>query len=151
MKTLSRILLLILGAGLLAVAFSGCYTKKGAIRRFCQTDSVATVITLHDTVVTDRHSADTVFSALLDTVYLDSGRVHIEYIRTKEKVYLKGTCDPDTVIREIMIPVKVAVQVRKPSLMERVHDARWFLVLAFIMGYALRSYLVFRKNHQTNK
>lgn len=137
MKTLSRILLLIIGAGLMTVAFSGCYTKKGAIRRFCQTDSVATVITLHDTVVTDRHSADTVFSALLDTVYLDSGRVHIEYIRTKEKVYLKGTCDPDTVIREIKIPVKVAVQVRKPSLMERWYDARWFLLVNSILTASL--------------
>lgn len=65
-------------------------------------------VVVHDTLVVPGYRVeDTLVLTEHDTVYLDSGRLHVRVVRLPgEKVYVRGECDPDTVYKVLEVEVK---------------------------------------------
>ncbi len=115
---------------LLILILSGCYTKKKAIKKFCQADTVTT--TIHDTIYTQTVKTDSVFSVKLDSVFIRKDKLSIKYIRVHDSIYLSGQCDADTIYytKEIKVPVTQ----EKPT------PWYWF-VLAFMVGALFAAFI----------
>ena len=111
---------------------SSCYTRKGC-EQFCKTDSVRVVI--HDTIITDSIHTDTVFKADIDTVVLTKENLTIKYIKVKDKIYLSGTVKPDTIYRTKTVYYTVKEPIK--STFSKVLDLKWWIVLAFLIGFFL--------------
>lgn len=132
----------------LLLLLSGCYTKKGALERFCRQDTVMATVMVRDTVLVPEYSVDTVFSAHTDSVFIQNDRVQVKYIRRHDTIYIEGKCLSDTIYTEKLIQVRVPVkcpEVCETTLWEKLHDVRWWLILAFLIGLSLGLYLDIRR------
>jgi len=138
---------LVIGALLwCCVLFSGCYTKKQAIAKFCTVTHADTTIIVRDTVVLDSTHVDTVFSSRIDSIYIQQGKLSIKYIKERDSIYLSGKYDSDTIVRIDTIRVSIPVTIAncEKNWMEILHLSKWYLVVAFLIGFALALYLKFR-------
>lgn len=145
-KTIARILLFLIAASLLPL-LSSCYTKKRAIEKFCSPTSYDSTIVLHDTIVVDSISHDTVFHARIDTVELTKDKLTIKYIRVKDSIYLSGEYAGDTIVRHDTVMVTIPFNCPKvcpATLWERIYDARWFVLVSILLGMAFMGYLKLR-------
>lgn len=130
------------------VALSGCYTKKRALEKFCHPVTFDSTIVLHDTIVVNPISSDTVFSSRIDTVVLTKDKLTVTYIRVKDSIHLSGKYAGDTI--HVTDTVRVSIPFTCPKVCpatfkERIYDARWFILVALIAGYALRECLLYEK------
>ncbi len=118
---------------LLILILSGCYTKKKAIEKFCQADTVTT--TIHDTIYTQTVKTDTAFSVKLDSIFIRKDKLSIKYIRVHDSIYLSAECTADTLYytKEIKVPITQ----EKPL-------NYWWFALVFIIG-ALFAAVISRK------
>lgn len=119
------------------VALSGCYTKKRALEKFCRPVTFDSTIVLHDTVVVDSITRDTVFHASIDTVVLTKDKLTISYIRVRDSVYLFGKYAGDTIVRHDTVKVTIPFTCPKadlPTLWDHVQALWWALLLAFMAG-----------------
>lgn len=65
-------------------------------------------VLVHDTLVVPGYwVADTLVLTAYDTVYMDTGRLHVEVVRVPgERVFVRGACAPDTVYKAVPVEVK---------------------------------------------
>lgn len=92
---------------ILLIAFlSSCYTKNQAINKFCVQDTASIFVTIHDTIVIDSSSVDTVFDDNIDSVFVTKNKIEIKYIKIGGKIELSGKYVGDTFYRTTTITVK---------------------------------------------
>lgn len=132
-----------LAIALLISIVSGCYTKKTAIEKFCKQDKADTTIVIHDTIVMDSTRIDTVFSTIIDSVFIQQGKLSIRYIKVRDSIYLSGKYDSDTIVRidTIKVSIPIIIHSCNKTRLERIRDARNFIFLAFVIGGLLGLYM----------
>ena len=96
---------------LAVLLISGCYTKKGAIRKFCKADTITSQIVVRDTIVTERVQVDTIFNSTTDTITLIKDNLIIRYRKVAGKIMLSGEVKADTIYREKLVTVTQPVYV----------------------------------------
>lgn len=93
---------------------TSCYTKNGALKRFCKSDTITTQVLIHDTIVVDRLTTDTIFSTLVDSVVVVKDKLVIKYQKKGGKVHLSGEYKGDTIYKERIIEVKTPCNCPEP-------------------------------------
>ena len=95
----------------IAIGLSSCgcnYHLKKAEKK-CGYTTSASVITVHDTIYTERIVKDTIFSFTnsSDTVILKQNNLQIKYFYNTHDstVYIKGECKTDTIYKDRIITV----------------------------------------------
>ncbi len=105
-------------------------------------NEVVTVeVVRHDTVIVAPITADSVFSADLDTVYIEKDNLRIRYIRVRDSIYLEGKYLGDTIPRIDTVVVEVPIVVsREPTIWEEVRGWLWLMIL-IVLGIVFRKAL----------
>ena len=131
---------------LLISIVSGCYTKKTAIEKFCTKTTADTTIIKHDTIVLDSTRIDSVFSTIIDSVFIQQGKLSIRYIKMRDSIYLSGKYDSDTIVRidTFTVSIPIFIPSCNKTTLERIRDARNFIFLAFVLGCLLGVYMKLR-------
>jgi hypothetical protein len=102
-----------------------CYTKQGAIKRFCSNDT--TTLIIRDTIRTETIKHDTSFIYKGDTVTITKDRLVIRYFRVNDTTYISGECIGDTIYLEKVIKI--------PSIQPKPHPFKWYwLLFAALIG-----------------
>jgi hypothetical protein len=102
-----------------------CYTKQGAIKRFCTNDT--TTLIIRDTIRTETIKHDTSFIYKGDTVTITKDKLVIRYFRVNDTTYISGECKGDTVYLEKVV--------RIPSIQPKPHPFKWWwLLFAALIG-----------------
>jgi hypothetical protein len=102
-----------------------CYTKQGAIKRFCTNDT--TTLIIRDTIRTETIKHDTSFIYKGDTVTITKDKLVIRYFRVNDTTYISGECIGDTIYLEKVI--------RIPSTQPKPHPFKWWwLLFAALIG-----------------
>ena len=90
---------------ILMLSSCSCEYHYGKLKKKC--GIVKDTILVHDTIITNLVSRDTVFKYYSrDTVVVREGKLTMKYFYNSHDstVYLNGRCAPDTIIREIRVP-----------------------------------------------
>lgn len=124
--------------------FAGC--RSYCVKKYCNQTTADTTIIKHDTIVLDSTHVDTVFSSRIDSIYIKEGKLSIKYIKVRDSVYLSGKYEADTIYHTDTIRVSIPVTVPncERTWMETVHAARYWLLFAFVAGFALAIYVKLR-------
>ena len=102
-----------------------CYTKQGAIKRFCSNDT--TTLIIRDTIRTETVKHDTSFIYRGDTVTITKDKLVIRYFRVNDTTYISGECIGDTIYLEKVIQI--------PSIQPKPHPFKWWwLLFAALIG-----------------
>jgi hypothetical protein len=102
-----------------------CYTKQGAIKRFCSNDT--TTLIIRDTIRTETIKHDTSFIYKGDTVTITKDKLVIRYFRVNDTTYISGECIGDTIYLEKVIKI--------PSIQPKPHPFKWYwLLFAALIG-----------------
>lgn len=97
---------------------------------------------VHDTIVTQHVTVDTVFkSSVGDTVLIEKEKLKIKYVRLPgDSVFIEGECKPDTIIREI--PVTITKEIKAPTPM--INILIWIIII-IVLGAILLNHQFRRK------
>jgi hypothetical protein len=110
---------------LLILLFNSCFTKRGAINRFCTTDTLE--VTLHDTIRTETIKKDTAFVYKGDTITITKDRLQIKYFRVNDTTYIEGKCLGDTLY--------ITKTIKVPTIQPKPHPFKWYwLLFAALFG-----------------
>ena len=102
-----------------------CYTKQGAIKRFCSNDT--TTLIIRDTIRTETIKHDTSFIYKGDTVTITKDKLVIRYFRVNDTTYISGECIGDTIYLEKVIQI--------PTIQPKPHPFKWWwLLFAALIG-----------------
>jgi len=102
-----------------------CYTKQGAIKRFCSNDT--TTLVIRDTIRTETVKHDTSFIYKGDTVTINKDKLVIRYFRINDTTYISGECIGDSIYLEKVIKI--------PSIQPKPHPFKWWwLLFAALIG-----------------
>jgi hypothetical protein len=102
-----------------------CYTKQGAIKRFCSNDT--TTLIIRDTIRTETIKHDTSFIYRGDTVTITKDKLVIRYFRVNDTTYISGECIGDTIYLEKVIKI--------PLIQPKPHPFKWWwLLFAALIG-----------------
>lgn len=127
MKTIISLIIIVLYCMLCS-----CYTKKEAIEKFCNQDTIQTTIVIHDTIIVDSVQVDTVFNDRIDSVFIQKDKIQIQYIKKFGKIYLQGKCIGDTIYYEKKVIVEVPVNCPEPSNFDKIFlQAKWWIIIIF--------------------
>ena len=115
MKTITYIFLVFLALS------QGCSPKIRLTRLLEQHPelSVADTVRLQDTVVLPTVKSDTFVNLqkMTDTVVIEKERLSVKLFRKHDTLYVEGKCKPDTIIRELRVPVeKIKLIQSKPKI-----------------------------------
>lgn len=128
------VLLIIAVMGLASLFLFGCKSPQKQLRRLlADHPELASRDTIHDTIavpVAGIASVDTFITERIDTVYLDTGRLHVRVIRHLDTLIVQGECAPDTIVhhRRIIVDKLVPCPPKKRPTM-------WaWMLLAFFLG-----------------
>ena len=121
--------------------YSSCYTKNHAVKKFCNSDTIQTTVTIHDTIIVDSIQVDTVFSESVDSVYLVKDKIEIRYVKKYGKVYLQGKYKGDTIYYTKEVFVKVPCVNPKPPWYKQLGaDYWWVLPLLLVCFIIVKSF-----------
>jgi hypothetical protein len=102
-----------------------CYTKQGAIKRFCSNDT--TTLIIRDTIRTETVKHDTSFIYRGDTVTITKDKLVIRYFRVNDTTYISGECIGDTIY--------ITKSVKIPTIQPKPHPFKWYwLLFAALLG-----------------
>jgi hypothetical protein len=148
--------------------FAGCYTKRQAIEKFCKADTTSTFtsdtlrahkrdtlylkgdsIVIHDTIKADCINGKPVFKPLQRTER--KGRIK-SVLNIDSSGAIKIDCLADSLMHVIdslnsviTNDTKTTITVHnEPTWLETVHAARYWLLIAFVAGFALAIYVKLR-------
>jgi hypothetical protein len=165
-----RILFALATFFVLSFIMSGCYTKKKALNKFCNTDSI--VVIVRDTIKVnvyiksdssgfqfDCRKFQLVYDSLLkiSSKSIDSSGFLNVHETKKNRISVKPEVDgtlsfkvvnlADTIYRNIpiYIEVKAPCTEKKYSTLDHVRKSKFIIILAFVSGMALAFYMKFRK------
>lgn len=138
----------ILGFLALILLISSCYTKNSAIKKFCNSDTIQTTITVHDTIIIDSIQVDTVFNESVDSVYLVKDKIEIRYVKKYGKIYLEGKYKGDTIFYEKKIFVKVPCDTPKLSWYKQLGADYWWILPFLVIIIFLRAWFIQYQNKQ---
>lgn len=124
------------------LCLSSCYTKSKCVQKFCKQDTVS--VTVRDTIVVDRITTDTVFSARIDSVFIQQDKLQIVYKRVRDSVYISGKVLSDTVYYEKVIRVPIKCPDYKPTFWQRVKSGLNVIVSALVLGIVLGLIVAYR-------
>ena len=104
MKAIPNIFLILL------VFFQACSPQKRLARLIKHHPelTVADTLKLRDTVISPLVTSDTMFNLqqMTDTMFIEKERLSVKLFRQRDTLYVEGKCKPDTIIREVRIPVE---------------------------------------------
>ena len=123
---------------------SSCFTKKQAIKKFCSQDSATTTIVIHDTLIVDRITSDTIFSTDIDTITLVKDKLVIQYRKQFGKVHLSGTYQGDTIYKEIYKQVKVPCNCPQVEVTWIDKCEKWLSIWGLLCLFALVIYILLK-------
>jgi hypothetical protein len=127
---------------LILLFLTSCATSRNkCIEKYCSQDTVSKTVVIHDTIITEQVTKDTVFSTSVDTVILTKDKLIIKYIRFRDSVYLSGTYEADTIVRTDTVTVSIPVNCPVESDWGRVKSIWWILLLCFGAGLSMGLYL----------
>jgi hypothetical protein len=102
-----------------------CYTKQGAIKRFCTNDT--TTLIIRDTIRTETIKHDTSFIYKGDTVTITKDKLVIRYFRVNDTTYISGECIGDSIY--------ITRYVKVPTIQPKPHPFKfWWLLFAALIG-----------------
>jgi len=102
-----------------------CYTKQGAIKRFCTNDT--TTLVIRDTIRTETVKHDTSFIYRGDTVTITKDKLVIRYFRVNDTTYISGECIGDSIY--------ITRYVKVPTIQPKPHPFKWWwLLFAALIG-----------------
>jgi hypothetical protein len=102
-----------------------CYTKQGAIKRFCSNDT--TTLVIRDTIRTETVKHDTSFIYRGDTVTITKDKLVIRYFRVNDTTYISGECIGDSIY--------ITRYVKVPTIQPKPHPFKWWwLLFAALIG-----------------
>jgi hypothetical protein len=102
-----------------------CYTKQGAIKRFCSNDT--TTLVIRDTIRTETVKHDTSFIYKGDTVTITKDKLVIRYFRVNDTTYISGECIGDSIY--------ITRYVKVPTIQPKPHPFKWWwLLFAALIG-----------------
>jgi hypothetical protein len=102
-----------------------CYTKQGAIKRFCSNDT--TTLVIRDTIRTETIKHDTSFIYRGDTVTITKDKLVIRYFRVNDTTYISGECIGDSIY--------ITRYVKVPTIQPKPHPFKWYwLLFAALIG-----------------
>jgi len=102
-----------------------CYTKQGAIKRFCSNDT--TTLIIRDTIRTETVKHDTSFIYKGDTVTITKDKLVIRYFRINDTTYISGECIGDSIY--------ITRYVKVPTIQPKPHPFKWWwLLFAALIG-----------------
>jgi hypothetical protein len=102
-----------------------CYTKQGAIKRFCSNDT--TTLVIRDTIRTETIKHDTSFIYRGDTVTITKDKLVIRYFRVNDTTYISGECIGDSIY--------ITRYVKVPTIQPKPHPFKWYwLLFAALLG-----------------
>jgi hypothetical protein len=102
-----------------------CYTKHGAIKRFCSNDT--TTLIIRDTIRTETIKHDTSFIYKGDTVTITKDKLVIRYFRVNDTTYISGECIGDSIY--------ITRYVKVPTIQPKPHPFKWYwLLFAALIG-----------------
>jgi hypothetical protein len=102
-----------------------CYTKQGAIKRFCSNDT--TTLIIRDTIRTETIKHDTSFIYRGDTVTITKDKLVIRYFRVNDTTYISGECKGDSIY--------ITRYVKVPTIQPKPHPFKWYwLLFAALIG-----------------
>jgi hypothetical protein len=102
-----------------------CYTKQGAIKRFCSNDT--TTLVIRDTIRTETIKHDTSFIYRGDTVTITKDKLVIRYYRVNDTTYISGECIGDSIY--------ITRYVKVPTIQPKPHPFKWYwLLFAALIG-----------------
>jgi hypothetical protein len=102
-----------------------CYTKQGAIKRFCSNDT--TTLIIRDTIRTETIKHDTSFIYRGDTVTITKDKLVIRYFRVNDTTYISGECIGDSIY--------ITRYVKVPTIQPKPHPFKWWwLLFAALIG-----------------
>lgn len=137
-------IILAIGIAAMYCFLCSCYTKKQAINNFCKQDTLKFETVIHDTIKTETIQTDTILSTsnTSDTITITRDKLVIKYYKKDSLVYLKGTCQGDTIYRTKKVIVNVPALVPKPSAIDALFiNYKWWIL--FLIG--LLAFFVLRK------
>lgn len=82
------------------ITLMSCSPQKRLNRLLNKHPDLTKVVLITDTVITPTLYADTVFSFIKDTVFLNHEKLNITYYKVNDSVFLSGTCSSDTIVKE---------------------------------------------------
>lgn len=82
-------------------------------------------------IVTKEIKTDTVFKDVQDTVYINKGKLSIKYLKVLDSVYISGTCESDTVLKEVPITIQEKVYITQTLLQHLGIKKTWQKILLF--------------------
>lgn len=132
----------------LILLISSCYTKNSAIKKFCNSDTIQTTITVHDTIIVDSIQVDTVFNESVDSVYLVKDKIEIRYVKKYGKIYLEGKYKGDTIFYEKKVIVKVPCDTPKLSWYKQLAADYWWILPLLVIIIFLRAWFIQYQNKQ---
>ncbi len=136
---MKKLLLFLLVASLMI----GCSPEKKLNRLLMKYPELSRKDTIRDTVwaTVEYVHTDTLFeSELHDTVYIDTGRLHIKYVRLPGKVsYIDGKCDPDS------IPVPYEVIVERVAPKEYIDRIPWWIWIIIALSISIAFVAVLKR------
>lgn len=93
---------------------------------------------VRDTTIVPRVSLDTTFfwNSFIDTIRLDTGRLHIKIIKRDSLVEVQGECDTLTIYKEILVPVEKVI-IKERSYFEKYGYLYMIMIAILVIGYRL--------------
>lgn len=133
-----------IGLIILALLITSCYTKNQAIEKFCSQDTIITTITIHDTIIVDSIRVDTVFSEVVDSIYLVKDKLEIRYVKKYGKVYLEGKYKGDTIFYEKKVLIEVPCNTPKLVWYKQLAADYWWILPALVIIFLLRAWFIYQ-------
>ena len=109
------------------------YSKKAAIKKFCNKDTLLIETTIHDTIIVHSIQVDTVFSETVDSVYFFKDKIEIRYVKKFGKIYLQGKYIGDTIFYTKTVYQKVPCNTIKLVWYKQYAADYWFILPLIVL------------------
>jgi len=109
------------------------YSKKAAIKKFCNKDTLLIETTIHDTIIVDSIQVDTVFSETVDSVYFFKDKIEIRYVKKFGKIYLQGKYIGDTIFYTKTVYQKVPCNTIKLVWYKQYAADYWYILPVLLL------------------
>jgi hypothetical protein len=121
--------------------FTSCYTKKQAIQKFCNQDTIQVTTIIYDTIIIDSVQVDTVFNESIDSVFITKNKIEIKYLKKFGKVYIEGKCKLDTIFYEKKVMFEVPCTTPKLAWYKQLAADYWFILPLILVLLILLSFI----------
>ena len=116
------------------------YSKKAAIKKFCNKDTLLIETTIHDTIIVDSIQVDTFFSENIDSVYITKDKIEIRYVKKFGKIYLQSKYIGDTIYYTKKVYQKVPCNTPKLVWYKQYAADYWYILPLLLLLFIIVKY-----------